>query len=282
VRFGSTLLGSRAIAGNFNFDLLDQTDQAGISMRQALRDYGLDPSRVAMAAHEPSNVLAYVEVHIEQGPVLLNKSLPVGIVTAIAGASRFQIEVTGLAGHAGTVPMSLRYDAAAAAAEAVLFIEQRCQSVENLVGTVGQFTIPNGAVNVVPGSAEFSIDIRSGDDAVRRDAVNDVLAECQAIGQRRKVQFEITPRHDASAAVCAPRLMQQFEAAVQRSGLAPYSLPSGAGHDAMAFTDFCDIAMLFVRCGNGGISHHPDEQLSAEDAELGALVLLDFIRHFES
>ena len=281
VRFGSTLLGSRAVAGTFDLSLLDKTDAEGVSMRQALRDYGLDPSRIETAAHEPEHVLAYVEAHIEQGPVLLSENLPLGIVTAIAGASRFQVKVTGLAGHAGTVPMNLRHDAAAATAEALLFIEQRCQGVESLVGTVGQLSVPNGATNVIPGSAEFSIDIRSGDDAVRQSAVNDVLAEFKAIEQRRQVAFEISKTHDAPAVVCAPWLMQQFESALQRTGLKPRYLPSGAGHDAMAFDGFCDVAMLFVRCGSGGISHHPDEQLSTEDAELGAAVLLDFIRHFQ-
>ena len=281
VRFGSTLLGSRALAGTFDLSLLDKTDKDGIPMRQALRDYGLDPSRIGMAAHEPQNILAYLEAHIEQGPVLLSENLPLGIVTAIAGASRFQVKVSGLAGHAGTMPMNLRHDAAAAAAEALLFIEKRCQNAEELVGTVGQLNVPNGATNVIPGSAEFSIDIRSGDDAVRQRAVNDVLAECEAIAQRRNVSFEISKTHDAPAVACGPGLMQQFESALKRAGINPRYLPSGAGHDAMAFAGFCDVAMLFVRCGNGGISHHPDEQLNAEDAALGAAVLLDFIRHFQ-
>jgi allantoate deiminase/N-carbamoyl-L-amino-acid hydrolase len=234
-----------------------------------------------MAAHERKNILAYVEIHIEQGPVLLSENLPLGIVTAISGATRFQVKVKGQAGHAGTVPMHLRYDAAAAAAEAVLFIEQYCQRAEALVGTVGQLNIPNGAVNVIPGSAEFSIDLRSNDDSVRHNAINEVLTACEAISQRRQVRFEFNKTHDAPAVACTPRLMQQFESALHRADIGPRYLPSGAGHDAMTFAGFCDLAMLFVRCAKGGISHHPDETLSAEDAALGATVLLDFIRHFE-
>ena len=285
VRFGSTLLGSRAVAGNFDLSLLDKTDADGVSMRTALRDYGLDPGRIGMAAHDPDNVLAYVETHIEQGPVLLSENLPVGIVTAIAGATRFQIKISGQAGHAGTVPMALRRDAAVAAAEALLFVEQRCQSVapgvDSLVGTVGQLNVPAGAANVIPGCVEFSLDVRAGEDAIRHSAVDDILTEFKAIEQRRQVQFEINKTHDAPAVACAPWLMQQLESAISRAGIPPRYLPSGAGHDAMAFSGFCDIAMLFVRCGNGGISHHPDEQLSTADAVQGATLLLDFIRNFQ-
>lgn len=280
VRFNATLLGSRAVAGTFDPKLLDKIDAADVSMAEALRAYGLDPAHIAAAAHKPKQVLAYVETHIEQGPVLLSEDLPVGVVTAIAGATRFEINITGLAGHAGTVPMNLRRDAATAAAEALLFIEQRCGQVEGLVGTVGQLKVPNGATNVIPGCAEFSIDIRSGDDAVREAAVNDIVQHFDAITARRKVSFEVIKTHEAVAARCAPWLMEQFEVAVGRAGIKPRRLLSGAGHDAMAFPAITDIAMLFVRCGQGGISHHPDETMTTDDAELGAAVLLDFIRHF--
>ena len=284
VRFGATLLGSRAIAGSFDFTLLDNADNAGITMAEAIREYGLDPANIASAARTPGQALAYIEVHIEQGPVLLSEALPVGIVTAIAGASRFQIIVQGQAGHAGTVPMSLRHDAATAAAEALLFIEQRCQQdqTNGLVGTVGQLQIPNGATNVIPGNAEFTIDIRAGDDTLRTTAVNDVIVELHAIGERRGVEFKITKTHDASACSCAPWLTAQLESAVSSQGISPRFLPSGAGHDAMAMAKLTDVAMLFVRCGNGGISHHPDEIMTVEDAEISTAVLLDFIRGFEA
>lgn len=281
VRYGSTLLGSRAIAGTFDLSLLEKQDADGIPMRQAIRDYGLDPDRIEQAAHNPDKVLAYVETHIEQGPVLLSENLPVGVVTAIAGATRFQVTIKGLAGHAGTVPMNLRRDAGTAAAEAILFIEKRCQNIESLVGTVGQLTVPNGATNTIPGSAEFSIDIRAGDDAIRQNAVADILKEFDAISERRNVTFELAKTHDAPAVTCAEWLMQQFDQAVERNGIKVRRLPSGAGHDAMAFDGFCDVAMLFVRCGNGGISHNPAEQLDADDAALGAQIVLDFFQNFQ-
>lgn len=282
VRFNATLLGSRALAGTFDPALLNKTDSAGISMAEALRTYGLDPARVEMAVRQPDQVLAYVETHIEQGPVLLSEDLPVGVVSAIAGATRFQVQVTGLAGHAGTVPMNLRRDAAAAAAEALLYIEQRCQQTDDLIGTVGQLNVPNGATNVIAGTAEFSIDIRSGDDAVREAAVSNILQHFDTIAARRNVSFSVNKTHEAAAAVCAPWLMEQLENAIRRVDIQPRRLLSGAGHDAMALPTLTDIAMLFVRCGNGGISHHPDEIMSAADAEFAANLLLDFIRQFQS
>jgi hydantoinase/carbamoylase family amidase len=261
--------------------LLDKTDRDGISMAQALHDYDLDPAAIPALARKPGNVLAYTELHIEQGPVLETEQLPVGIVTAIAGATRFNVSITGLAGHAGTVPMHLRRDAAAAAAEAILAIERRCLQTEALVGTVGQLTIPNGATNVIAGSAEFSIDIRAADDAIRQAAIIDIRKEFDTIAARRRVGFELIKTHEAASAHCAPWLMEQLEAAVVRSGIPPRRLLSGAGHDAMAFSNLTAIAMLFVRCGNGGISHHPAETMSADDAETGSRVLLDFIRQFQ-
>ena len=281
VRFNATLLGSRAIAGNFDFALLENTDRDGITMAEALQTYGLDPARISEAAYSRDQVLAYVETHIEQGPVLLSEDLPVAIVTAIAGATRFIINVNGLAGHAGTVPMHLRRDAAAAAAEAILFVEQRCSRQGGLVGTVGQLSVPNGATNVIPGSAEFSLDIRSGDDAVREAVIEDILREFDAIAGRRNVSFAISKTHEASAVSCSPRLMQQLDAAIRRTGIQPRRLLSGAGHDAMALPGLTDVAMLFVRCGNGGISHHPAETMTLRDAEISTAVLLDFIRHFQ-
>ncbi len=281
VRFGSTLLGSRAVVGNFDPVLLEKTDADGVSMAEALCYYGLDPEAVASAAHTAEQVLAFVEVHIEQGPVLLAEGLPLGVVTSIAGATRFQVTMTGLAGHAGTVPMNLRQDAAAAAAEALLMIEKRCQGIDSLVGTVGKFEVPHGATNVIPGQAEFSIDIRAGEDAIREAAVNDIVDALQAIGQRRRIQVDIRKTHEANASACAPWLMEQLLAAVEAVGIPLQSLPSGAGHDAMAFTDLTDMAMLFVRCGNGGISHHPDESMTVEDADSAVQAFLHFMRHFQ-
>ena len=280
VRFGPTLLGSQALAGTFDPAFLDKLDADDISMAAALRHYGLDPTLIPSIARAPEQVLGFVEVHIEQGPVLLTEDLPVGIVTSIAGATRFQVTVIGQTAHAGTVPMHLRRDAATAAAEALLFIEKRCQ-VDNLVGTVGKFNVPNGVANVVPGRAEFSIDVRAKEDPIRKVLVADILQELKAIGERRQVHMEIVKTHEANACACASWLMAQLEAAVSAANIPLRRLHSGAGHDAMALSDLTAIAMLFVRCGNGGVSHHPDEIMTAEDADTGIRVLLHFIRHFQ-
>lgn len=281
VRFDATLLGSQAIAGTFDTDLLNRADSAGVTMQEAIHEYGVNPTKIASLARKSSDVLAFVELHIEQGPVLEAEDLPVGIVTAIAGASRFKVNVIGQAGHAGTVPMSLRRDAATAAAEAILFVEDYCRQADSLVGTVGQLQVVDGAINVIPGCVEFSLDIRAADDAQRSAAVAAILAQFDTIGKRRQVRFESIKNHDAAAASCASWLMQQLEAAIIRAELPPRRLLSGAGHDAMAIAALTDIAMLFVRCGNGGISHNPAETMTAEDADISTAVLLDFIRHFQ-
>ena len=281
VRFKATLLGSRAIAGTFDHNVLDNVDDAGRTMRDVMRAAGFDAAQLPAARHDREKVLAFVEVHIEQGPVLLNEGLPVGVVTAISGATRFIVELEGLAGHAGTVPMDMRRDAAMAGAEIGLFIEKRCGGKPGLVGTVGQFNVPNGATNVVPGRAVFSIDIRAGVDAEREAAVNDVLAEIERVCARRNVRVHIRKTHEAASVPCAPWLQSQWAAAVQRQGVPVRHLPSGAGHDAMAIAAIADVAMLFVRCGNGGISHHPTETMTAEDAEIAACVFADFVEHFQ-
>lgn len=280
VRFKATLLGSRAAAGSFDMAVLDNLDDSGLSMREVMQASGFHPAGLAKAAYDPASVLAFVEMHIEQGPVLLNEELALGVVTAISGATRFMVEAEGLAGHAGTAPMGLRRDAAMAAAEVGLYIEKRCQGIPGLVGTVGQFTVPNGATNVVPGKAVFSIDIRAEQDAVREQAVADVLAEIERIADRRRVQFAVRKTHDAPSVPCAPWLQQQVASAIQHCELPVRHLPSGAGHDAMAMAAITDVAMLFVRCGNGGISHHPDEIMTAEDAALAAQAFTYFAEHF--
>ncbi len=281
VRFNVTLIGSRIVAGTFDNKLLSTRDNAGISIADALRAYGKDPLKIAEIARKPSEVLAYIELHIEQGPVLLGENLPVGIVSSIAGASRFAVEVVGTGGHAGTVPMSERRDAATAASEALLFVEQRCSIADDLVGTVGNISVPNGVVNVIPGRAEFCLDVRAGTDAARDDAVADILKHFDDIAERRKVKFVVNRMHDAPSATCSDWLNNQLSKSITRAGVRTRSLLSGAGHDAMSFAALTDIAILFIRCGNCGVSHHPDETMTAADAELAAIVLLDFIRHFE-
>ncbi len=282
VRFKATLLGSRAVAGTFDMAVLDNLDDNSLSMREVMTASGFHPAGLVKAAYDPAQVLAFVEVHIEQGPVLLNENLALGVVTAISGATRYMVEVEGLAGHAGTAPMGMRRDAAMAAAEVGLYIEQRCQDIPGLVGTVGQFNVPNGATNVVPGKAVFSIDIRAEQDAIREQAVADVLAQIERIAARRKVQFNLRKTHEAPSVPCAPWLQQQLAQSIVHSDQRLRYLPSGAGHDAMAMAALCHVAMLFVCCGNGGISHHPDEIMTAEDAALAALAFAHFVENFTS
>ena len=282
VRFKATLLGSRAAAGTFDLSVLDNLDDSGQSMRDVMAASGFHASGLGKAAYAPAAVLAFVEVHIEQGPVLLNNDLPLGVVTAISGASRFMVEIDGLAGHAGTVPMEMRRDAAMAAAEIGLYIEQRCSGQRGLVGTVGQFNVPNGAANVVPGKAVFSIDIRAEQDALRQAAVADVLQQIEQVAARRHVVIQTRKTHEAASVPCAPWLQQQLAGAIEECALPLRHLPSGAGHDAMAMAAITDVAMLFVRCGNGGISHHPDEIMSAADAALGARVFSRFVENFKN
>lgn len=280
VRFKATLLGSRAIAGTFDQGVLERRDDAGVTMREAIAAAGFDAAALPAAAYRRQDVLAFVEVHIEQGPVLLDEDLPVGVVTAISGASRFMVQASGLAGHAGTVPMGLRRDAAMTAAEIGLYIEKRCSGIPGLVGTVGVLEVPNGAANVVPGRAVFTIDIRAEQDAVRQAAVADVLREMQAIAARRNVSLDVNQTHDAASVPCAPWLQAQLEQAIAGLGLPLRHLPSGAGHDAMAVATLTDVAMLFVRCGSGGISHHPDETMTAADAQAAADVFTRFVESF--
>ncbi len=280
VRFGATLIGSKAMAGRFLPEWLDRTDEDGVTMRRALLEFGGDPDGWRGVDRRGKNVVAYVESHIEQGPVLLNEGLPVGVVTAIAGGTRLDVKVTGLAGHAGTVPMGARQDALAAAAEMVLLVERHCETNPGLVGTVGRMTVLPGAINVIPQDVAFTIDVRSGDDALRRAAVAAIRAGIAAVAQRRRVQADVADFWTADAAPCDPALQAALADAIAAHGVPVRRLPSGAGHDAMEFPAVAPMAMLFVRCGNNGISHHPDETMTAEDADLATSVLLHFFEHY--
>ncbi len=280
VRFASTLLGSRAVAGTFDESALGVRDTAGISLREALREFGLDPDRIGAAARIRSELLGYVELHIEQGPVLEQEDLPVGIVTAIAGATRLAARLTGTAGHAGTVPMRLRRDALAGAAECISAIEELCGTDRNgLVGTVGSIHASPGATNVIPGEVSFTIDMRAPTDMHRRRAVTDVVRRIEAIAGRRELGLQIDVIHENRTAPCAPWLKAQIAEAVAAEGFRAFELPSGAGHDGMAMIDIADVGMIFVRC-RGGISHHPDEHVELADADAGARVLLRLIENF--
>ena len=278
-RFQSTLIGSRAVAGTFDPAVLDARDADGVTLADAMRAFGLDPAAIPTAARRPQDVLAYAELHIEQGPVLESLGQPVGVVTAIAGATRMAVTVTGTAGHAGTVPMALRRDALAAAAEMVLAVEETAGGRDRLVGTVGRIEAMPGATNVIPGRVRFTIDLRADTDPVRAERQAALLERLHAIAERRGVTIATEVLHDSPAVACHPALMAQFAAAAKAEGLDAPELPSGAGHDAMALTPLAPVAMLFVRCERG-ISHNPAESVTAEDAEAGARVLFRFVETF--
>jgi N-carbamoyl-L-amino-acid hydrolase len=277
VRFSAPYLGSGAIAGCFDERALARRDASDISLATVLRKEGVDLAAIQSLARPPQTLRGYLEVHIEQGPVLLQNELPVGIVTSISGSSRFRIAIQGVAGHAGTVPMALRRDAAAAAAEIVLEVERRCNAATNLVGTVGQITVPQGLINVIPGSCELSLDIRSVDDQTRNAAIADIMRAIDGIARRRRVTASAKELSSHRAVPCAPQMQSALAQAVAGAGVKPFYLPSGAGHDAEMFAGVTDIGMLFVRCGNGGISHSPLETVTAADADVAARVLLDVL-----
>ena len=280
LRFQATLMGSRAAAGDFDPALLGAVDEDGIRLHEALRAFGLDPDAVDEAAYRRTEVAAYVEIHIEQGPVLEAEDRPVGVVTSVAGATRLRVEVVGRAGHAGTVPMRLRRDALAAAAEAVTAVERISLDTPGAVGTVGLLKTLPGAVNVIPGVVEFTIDVRAEDDANRRAALLRIDEALTAIAARRGVPIDRMTTHDTGAARCSPRLMRRLGEAIEAEGLPVRALPSGAGHDAMAMARLTEIGMLFVRC-KGGISHHPAESMTEADAAAAARVLLRFLDRFD-
>ena len=279
VRFQSTFLGSSALAGHFDPMLLARRDAEGISLADALQQAGHDPVGIPQLARDPATVAGFVEVHIEQGPVLLDESRALGVVTAINGAERHSLSISGLAGHAGTVPMRLRHDAAAAAAEMVLAVEQVARRHDGVVATVGKLAVPDGAINVIPGRCELSIDLRAPDDVLRATAAAELFASIDAIAERRGVSLSRTVVHGVAATPCDPALQQALAASIGRvAGESEVRhLPSGAGHDAMMMARLTPVAMLFVRCGNGGISHNPLETMTADDAQIAAAAFIDFL-----
>jgi allantoate deiminase len=279
VRFSSTLLGSRALAGTFDERALSVRDRDGISMREAMQSFGLDPGRIGAAARSRGDYLAYLELHIEQGPVLEAEGLPLGVVTAISGATRLSVTLEGMAGHAGTVPMAMRRDALAGAAECIVAIEHQCRNDVGLFGTVGMVRAEPGATNVIPGRCTFTIDMRCASDEHRRIGVAAAVRNIEHVAGERGLAPQIDVVHEQGMTPCSDWLQTQITAAITRQGFRPISLPSGAGHDGMAIAAITDIGMIFVRC-RGGVSHHPDEHVTVEDAATGARVLLDVIEHF--
>jgi allantoate deiminase len=282
VRYQSTYLGSRVLTGNFNPRDLKRLDPNGITMAEAIRSFGGNPAALAQARIDPTRVLGYVEVHIEQGPVLEQKNLPVGIVTAIAGQTRMRLTFTGRAGHAGTTPMNLRRDAMCAAAafisrvEAFALSQRQNRTDSGLVATVGEITALPGASNVIPGEVKLSLDVRHAKDSVRQGAVATLKQNAIQIARRRNIKFSAEVTHQTPAVTCDRHFSSLLtHAAAPHQNRVPL-LPSGAGHDAAAMASITPVAMLFVRC-KGGISHHPDESVKVADVRTAISVTIDFI-----
>lgn len=277
-RFGVTMLGSSAIAGCFDPAWLDARDADGVSLAQCLQQAGTGLDAVRRLDRRALPPHAYLEMHIEQGPVLLSEGLPLGVVTGIAGATRLRCDVGGLGGHSGTVPMTLRRDALVATAEMILAVERVARATEGLVATVGELEIERAAANVIPGHVRFSIDVRHIDDAVRERALAAIDGELVRIAGARSCSLGTHLYYQAAAAACDGRLQAMLGDELASMGLAVRHLPSGAGHDAMVMARLCPMAMMFVRCGNGGISHHPDEIVTAADVELATVALQGLLR----
>jgi hydantoinase/carbamoylase family amidase len=276
LRFASTYLGSRALAGTFEPADLERTDASGITMAGAIRSFGGDPARIGDDRWNGGKLLGYCEVHIEQGPVLESRGLQVGVVSAISGQNRYALTFAGVAGHAGTVPMEQRRDALAAAAEFVLAVESEARERRGLVATVGQLEVQPGAVNVIPGQVDLSLDVRHADDATRAGAAEQILERANGIANRRKLGVAVELVSENVAVRCAPRLVTLLSQAVRDLGHEIVQLPSGAGHDAVPMSTLTDVAMLFVRC-KGGVSHNPAESVTAEDVGVAIDVLSKFL-----
>ncbi len=267
-RYKAAFLGSGALTGHFDPAWLTQQDAAGLTMRDAMLHAGLCPDDIPGLQRDASRYLGFVEVHIEQGPVLNEMNLPLGIVTSINGSVRYVGEIIGMASHAGTTPMDRRRDAATAAAELALYVEKRAGSVTHLVATVGMLEVPSGSINVVPGRCKFSIDVRATTDAVRDACADDIRAELHALCERRGLHFRLEETMRAAAAPSAAAWQRRWERAVSALGLPLHTMPSGAGHDAMKMHEVMPQAMLFMRGLNAGISHNPLEAITNDDTEL--------------
>lgn len=267
-RYKATFLGSGALTGHFDPAWLDQTDADGIALREAMQHAGLCIADIPKLQRDPAQYLGFVEVHIEQGPVLNELNLPLGIVTSINGSVRYLGEVIGMASHAGTTPMDRRRDAATAVAELVLYAEQRAAQDGDSVATVGMLQVPNGSINVVPGACKFSLDLRAPTDAQRDALAQDVLAKLGEICERRGLRHTLEETMRAAAAPSAPDWQARWEAACTALGVPLHRMPSGAGHDAMKLHEILPQAMLFVRGENSGISHNPLESSTADDMDL--------------
>ncbi|MEJ2479979.1 MAG: M20 family metallo-hydrolase [Acidihalobacter sp.] len=277
-RFTTSLLGSKAVAGGFDSAVLAMQDAHGVSLDQALREFGANPDGIPALVRRPEDVRAFVEVHIEQGPVLEAAGMAVGVVTALTGIERHRLSLTGKASHAGTTPMESRRDALVGAAGIVLELDRVCRETRDCVGVVGELEVTPNVVNVIPAHARLTLELRSPDDAIRVDARERILAAARRIAEVHGLGLESALVYEQSAVSCAPWLIEELgEAVAETTGERPLELFSGAGHDGLAMARLTDIGMLFVRTPDG-LSHHPDEALTAADAGTAAAVLLQLLK----
>lgn len=276
LRFHTAYLGSSAVAGTLDTAALALTDPDGISLVEAMRAAGGDPEKLAGDRRDTTGLLGYIETHIEQGPVLDQLGLPVGVVTAIQGQSRFDVGFSGVAGHAGTVPVALRHDALTAASEFILAVETLARETEGLVATIGQLSVYPGASNVIPGQATLSLDVRHPEDAQREAACARLREAAEVIGARRGVRVSWDAFQATRAVPCDERLAGLLATAIGDTGYPIHQLPSGAGHDAAIMSRLTGVAMLFVRCA-GGVSHSPLEAVTEEDVAVALDVLSRFV-----
>ena len=278
-RYKATFLASSALTGQFEQEWLSQTDTNGVTMLDAMQCAGLQPEQIPSIERDPSRYLGFIEVHIEQGPVLYEKGLPLGVVTSINGGKRYLCVARGTASHAGTTPMDRRNDAACAVAELMLFAEKRALEDGDSVATVGMLEVPSGSVNVIPGTCKFSLDMRAPNDPQRDALITDVLSEAKQIEKRRGVSFHVEEIMQISAAPSHPVWQNRWEHAVRETGLPVFTLASGAGHDAMKIHHMLPQAMLFVRGENGGISHNPLESTTAHDMQLAVQATMNLMNN---
>jgi allantoate deiminase len=282
VRYSATLASSSACAGNFDFSTLELVDAEGLTLAEAIMRYGKNPADIPAAAYAPGSAAAYVEVHIEQGPVLEYRNQPLGVVNSIAGQTYLNVEFLGEAGHAGTVPMLLRRDALAGAAEAILAAERMARDTKGeVVATVGHINVPAAASNVIAGNVALTVDIRAGADAARLQFVESFKADVRAIAEKRHLGLSVTTTRNVATTPCDPAIQEGFAAAIKAVGGEPLKLSSGAGHDGTAMARLCPVGMLFVRC-RGGISHNPAEYASPADMGLAVAALIEFIEGFKA
>ena len=279
VRFGAPFLGSRALAGTFDAALLDRTDDSGRSLRDIIKQFGLDPNRIP-EAQVPPNALGYLEFHIEQGPVLEDLNLPLAVVDVISGQTRAELTFEGVAGHAGTTPMRMRKDALACAAEWITEVEHEALATSGLVTTVGRIAVEPGAGNVVPGRAVLSLDVRHSDDGTRRAAAEKLIKAAEAIAARRGLRMTHEPHLEQVSVGMDSAIAAMLDRALEQSGAPPHRMPSGAGHDAMIVASRMPAGMLFVRC-EGGVSHHPAENVREDDVAAALIAGLKFLDELE-